>query len=179
MRALGAIRTRTTDVLNVGPLPLGYEGEELRAEDSNPQPPGSEPGVLPDCTSPHRDRRGGGLAGRSTARNGRPPMPGGLGLGYRQVRRTGAAGRDRTGGLHLGKVALCLLSYNRVVLAIRRPDSNWPPLSYRDSASRRDRTGDLALFRRALNLPSSEGVTVLNGRPGGTLPCSCRVPGEI
>ena len=53
LRTRSAIRTRTTDVLNVGPLPLGYEGEELRAEDSNLQPPGPEPGVLPDCTSPH------------------------------------------------------------------------------------------------------------------------------
>jgi hypothetical protein len=70
VRALGAIRTRTVDVLNVGPLPLGYEGEKLRAEDSNLQPPGPEPGVLPDCTSPHRPAgEVMGLAGRSQRRD--------------------------------------------------------------------------------------------------------------
>jgi hypothetical protein len=35
VRALGASRTRTGDVLNVVPLPLGYEGGKLRTEDSN------------------------------------------------------------------------------------------------------------------------------------------------
>lgn len=39
---------------------LSYAGMELRAEDSNLQPPGSEPGVLPDCTSPHRGSAAGG-----------------------------------------------------------------------------------------------------------------------
>lgn len=33
--ALGAIRTRTGDVLNVVPLPVGLRGRALRAEDSN------------------------------------------------------------------------------------------------------------------------------------------------
>ncbi len=58
LRTRSAIRTRTGAVLSGVPLPLGYEGEELRAEDSNLRPPGPEPGVLPDCTSPHRGRRG-------------------------------------------------------------------------------------------------------------------------
>ena len=34
LRALGAIRTRTTDVLNVGPLPLGYEGVSCAAPEA-------------------------------------------------------------------------------------------------------------------------------------------------
>jgi hypothetical protein len=51
-RTRRGIRTPNLPTLNRTPLPLGYPGmtmdqPALRAEDSNPQPPGSEPGVPP------------------------------------------------------------------------------------------------------------------------------------
>lgn len=53
LRTLGAIRTRTNRRPQRRASAVGLRGRELRAEDSNLQPPGPEPGVLPDCTSPH------------------------------------------------------------------------------------------------------------------------------
>src|SRR5690606_5865576 len=44
-RALGATRTRTVDVLNVVPLPIGLRGRAYPGRDSNPQPPRLERGA--------------------------------------------------------------------------------------------------------------------------------------
>jgi hypothetical protein len=74
VRALGAIRTRTNDVLNAVPLPLDHEGgwrpnpgATLQAEDSNPQCPVQSRmccRVTPACKGP------GGVMARPGRKNG-------------------------------------------------------------------------------------------------------------
>lgn len=63
--APGAIRTRTARPLRPLPLPLGYECVPLGAEDSNLQPSGPEPDVLPVAPAPTDGRRAPCPAGRA------------------------------------------------------------------------------------------------------------------
>ncbi len=61
VRALGAIRTRTVQILGLVPLPLGHEGICAGSGGFEPPSSGSEPGVLPLHQLPRSE--GGPAAG--------------------------------------------------------------------------------------------------------------------